>query len=240
MRALQVGFACSRIPWHHTKAYDLFFSHFARGRRYPGSKAALMTSLSLSPSNYLEVAADEEFSQDHLLPDIANAMGRALFVPDTLTRWRVYHETRDAWTGILGVSPRVKVHFAEWLYPPNLAQTYTKAALSDRRHSALFSRIIRDLNAFGGDAAAASLLLAKSADLITTRADILELRARFYASRTRKARMKLMVEGTTGQYRHWNQGGVGVRNAPRDMLACLLCSFANFACVVLLPCFDCM
>ena len=183
-----------------------------------------ITSLSLSPSNYLEVAADEEFGHDILLLEIANAMRRVLFVPDALTRWRVYHQTRHAWTGLLGFPPRDKVHFAEWLFPPNLAQRYAKAALSDRRHSALLSCIIRDLKAFGGDTAGASVHLAKSVDLMTTRADVLELRARFYASRTRKARMGLMLEGATmGQYRHWNQGGVGVHNALRDMLACLLC-----------------
>ena len=62
----------------------------------------------------------------------------------------------------------------------------------------------------------------KSMNLMTKRADVMDLRAKFYGPLTRKARIKLMLEGAAmGQYRKAKQGGVGIRNAMRDIVACL-------------------
>ena len=54
------------------------------------------------------------------------------------------------------------------------------------------------------------------------RADVMELRARFYGPLSRKARIKLMLQGAAmGQYRNAKEGGVRMHNVPRDCIACL-------------------
>jgi len=60
-------------------------------------------------------------------------------------------------------------------------------------------------------------------NLMTKQADVMDLRARFYGPLTRKARIKLMLEGAAmGQYRSRKKGGVRIYNVPRDIVACLL------------------
>jgi hypothetical protein len=83
--------------------------------------------------------------------------------------------------------------------------------------------MLRDLETFGGDAALASGRLVRLMNLMTKRADVMELRARYYGPLSRKARIKLMLQGAAmGQYRNAAKGGVGIHNAIRDILACLV------------------
>ena len=54
-------------------------------------------------------------------------------------------------------------------------------------------------------------------NLLARRADVMELRARFYGPLSRKARIKLLLQGAAmGQYRNAKQG-VRIHNALRDL-----------------------
>jgi glycosyltransferase involved in cell wall biosynthesis len=187
-----------------------------------------MTSRSLTPSNYQEVAGEVEIYHDVLLLEIAAAMNKLLFIPDVLVRWRVYSEIRHAWTmrawtKELRPAPRARVSFADWMFPPDLAQRCAEGASYFRRRSALMACILRDLATCGRDGAVASARLTQSMNLMTKQADVMDLRARFYGPLTRKARIKLMLEGAAmGQYRSRKKGGVRIYNVPRDIVACLL------------------
>lgn len=182
-----------------------------------------MTSRSLAPDNYKEVAGDVEFGHDVLFLEIATAMDRVLFIPEVLMRWRVYSATNHAWTKVLEAPPRAKESVVDRIFPPDIVERYTSGEGIYRKHSALLSCALKDLAALKGDAAAASGHLVKLMDLMTMRADVMELRARFYGTLSRMARMRLMLQGAAmGQYRNAEKGGVGIHNALRDMLAILL------------------
>jgi glycosyltransferase involved in cell wall biosynthesis len=186
-----------------------------------------MTSHSLTPGNYREVAGEVEIYHDVLLLEIAVAMNKLLFIPDVLVRWRVYSEIRHgwtmwAWTKELRPAPRARVSIADRIFPPDLAQRCAEGALYFRRRSALMASILRDLATCGRDCALASARLTRSMNLMAKQADVMDLRARFYGPLTRKARIKLMLEGAAmGQYRSRKRGGVRIYNVPRDIIACL-------------------
>jgi len=81
--------------------------------------------------------------------------------------------------------------------------------------------MVRDLEAAEGYAPAASARLLASIDRMTKLANVMELRARFYSVASRKVRLRLMLSGAAmGQYRTAAHGGVGIRNALRDLVAC--------------------
>jgi len=206
---------------------DRPYRKFIRLNDFPGhaivfrSDLLEMTANSLTSSKYKEVAGDVEFGHDVLLVEIANAMGKVHFTPDVLVRWRFYSGPDHAPPSLSGPPPRTWVSFSDWLYPSDLAQSYASAASFHRKHSILLSCVLRDLVLYGGDTAAACAKLTKSMNLLARRAEVMELRARFYGPLSRKARIKLMLQGAAiGQYQN-AKGGVGMHNALRDLIACL-------------------
>ena len=183
-----------------------------------------ITSHSLTSINYKELAGDTEFGHDVLLLEIAGAMSKLLFIPEVLVRWRVYSGPDHAPPSVSGPrrAPRPFVSFSDWLFPSDLAQRYASAASFHRKHSILLSCELGDLALRGRETAAACAKLTKSRDLLTRQADVLELRAKFYGPLSRRARIKLMIEGVKmGQYRKAKKGGVRMHNAVRDLIACL-------------------
>lgn len=182
-----------------------------------------MTSQSLSPNNYKEVAGDIEFGHDNLLLEVANAMHKVHFVPDVLMRWREYPKPERGWKYLIPAPSRAGSSLADRIFPPDIVQKYEQGGSIYRAHSTLLSRIVNDLKSSGGDAAKACGQLAKSANLDAQRADVMDLRVTFYRSQSHKERFSLMLEGAMlGQYRRAKYGGVGIHNALRDMVACLL------------------
>lgn len=207
---------------------DRPYRKFIRLNDFPGHAIVFrrvlleMTTNSLTSSNYKEVAGDIEIGHEVLFIEIADALVKVRFTPEVLVRWRFYTGPDHAAPSLTGPRPRPWVSFSNWLYPPDLVQRYASAASFRRKHSILLACILRDLALFGGDTAAACAKLTKLRDLLARQADVLELRARFYGPLSRKARIKLMLQGAaTGQYRN-AQGGVGIHNALRDLIACLL------------------
>jgi glycosyltransferase involved in cell wall biosynthesis len=206
---------------------DRPYRKFIRLNDFPGhaivfrSDLLEMTSNSLTSSNYKEVAGDVEIGHDVLLVEIANAMGKVHFTPDVLVRWRFYTGPDHAPPSLTGPPRRTWVSFSDWLYPSDLAQRYASAASFHRKHSILLSCVVRDLALLGRDTEAARAKLTKLMNLLARRADVMELRARFYGPLSRKARIKLMLQGAAmGQYRNAKQG-VRMHNALRDIIACL-------------------
>ena len=208
---------------------DRRYRKYLRANDFNGHSIAIrrslldMTSHSLTSSNYKQVAGDIDFSHDVLFLEIATAMSKVLFIPDVLGRWRVYSETNPnhIWTKQLR-TPRRARPIADWVFPPDLAERYAAGGLYYRRRSALLACILRDLATCGDDGAVAAARLIKSMILMTKRADVMDLRARFYGPLTRKERFNLMLEGAAmGQYRSRKQGGVRIYNALRDVIACL-------------------
>ena len=123
---------------------------------------------------------------------------------------------------VINASSRAEVHCGIGCFRPTWSERYANGGLYYRRHSNLLACILRDLATCGDDGAVAAARLIKSMNLMTKRADVMDLRARFYGPLTRKARIKLMLEGAAmGQYRSGKQGGVRIRNAMRDIVACL-------------------
>jgi glycosyltransferase involved in cell wall biosynthesis len=182
-----------------------------------------MAIRTLAPDNYKQVAGDVEFGHDVLLLEIATAMDKVLYIPEVLTRWRVYSDTNHAWTKVLKAPPRARTSLLKRIFPPDLAEKYRAGEAYYRKHSVMLSGMLRDMETFAGDATLASGRLVKSMNLMTRRADVMELRARYYGRLSRKARIRLMLQGAAmGQYRNAAKGGVGIHNALRDFLACLL------------------
>jgi hypothetical protein len=184
-----------------------------------------ITSHSLTPNNCKTVAGDIELNYDVLLLEVATAMNKVLFIPDVLGQWRLYSESNHPgtkqWTKHVKSSPRAKTSFADWLLPPDLAQRYAEAGSTCRKHAAIRSCIVRDLAAVEGDTPVSSARLLASIDRLTKLANVMELRARFYSAQSLKARLRLMLAGAAmGQYKKEAQGGVGIRNALRDLVAC--------------------
>jgi hypothetical protein len=108
------------------------------------------------------------------------------------------------------------------MFPRDIAIKYEQATLIYRAHSALLSCIIGDLESFGQDTVNACEQLKKVANLDSRKADVMDVRARFYRSQSRKERLSLMVEGIAlGQYRQRGKGGLRIHNAPRDIIAWL-------------------
>jgi glycosyltransferase involved in cell wall biosynthesis len=207
---------------------DRPYRKFIRLNDFPGHAIVVrsdlleMTSNSLTPSNYKELAGDAEIGHDVLLIEIADAMSKLHFAPDVLVRWRFYSGPDHAPPSLTGPPRRPWVSFSDWLYPPDLVQGYSSAALFHRRHSILLACVLRELALLGRDTAAARAKLTLSMNLLARKADVLELRAAFYGPLSRKARIKLMLEGAAkGQYRNTKQGGVRMHNAVRDLIACL-------------------
>jgi glycosyltransferase involved in cell wall biosynthesis len=181
-----------------------------------------MTSRSLSPDYYKSVAGEIEFGHDNLILEVANALGKVHFVPDVLMRWRVYPKPERGWKYLLPDPPRPGTSFGEWLFPPDIAIKYEQARLIYRAHSALLSCIVSDLKSSGVDTVKACKQLMKVANLDSQRADVMDLRARFYRSQSRKERLSLMIEGVVlGQYRGRRKGGIRIHNALRDIIAWL-------------------
>lgn len=181
-----------------------------------------MTSISLTSSNYREVAGDAEIGHEVLLIELADAMGKLQFSPDVLVRWRFYSGPDHAAPSLTGPPRRPWVSFSDWLYPADIVERYASAAAFHRKHSLLLACILRDLALFGADTAAACAKLTKLSDLLARRADVLDLRARFYSPLSRSARIRLMLQGVSmGQYRGAMHGGVRMHNAVRDLIACL-------------------
>ncbi|MGA2753417.1 MAG: glycosyltransferase [Terracidiphilus sp.] len=205
------------------------FRKYLRKRDFPGHAIVIRKSLlemtlrSLAPDHYKEVAGDVEFGHDVLLLEIATAMDKVLYIPEVLMRWRVYSDTNHAWTRILKSPPHARTSLLKRIFPPDLAEKYRASEAYYRKHSVLLAGMLRDLETFGGDAALASGRLVRLMNLMTKRADVMELRARYYGPLSRKARIKLMLQGAAmGQYRNAAKGGVGIHNAIRDILACLV------------------
>lgn len=205
------------------------FRKYLRKSDFPGhaimiEKALLeMTLNSLTPNNYKEVAGDIEFGHDVLLLEIATAMDKVLYIPEILMRWRVYSDIHHAWTKVLKAPPRARATLLQRIFPSDLGEKYKESEAYNRKHSVLLSGMLRDMEAFGGDATLASKRLVRLMNLMTKRADVMELRARYYGRLSRKARIKLMLQGAVmGQYRNAARGGVGIHNAIRDILACLV------------------
>jgi len=205
------------------------FRKYLRKRDFPGHAIVIRKSLlemtlrSLAPDHYKEVAGDVEFGHDVLLLEIATAMDKVLYIPEVLMRWRVYLVTNHAWTKVLKARPRVRTSLLKRIFPPDLAEKYRASAEYYRKHSVLLSGMLLDMETFGGDATLASERLVKLMTLMAKRADVMELRTRYYARISRKDRIKLMLQGAAiGQYRNAAKGGVGIHNALRDILACLL------------------
>ena len=184
-----------------------------------------ITSHSLTPDNYKTVAGDIEFDYDVLLLEVASAMNKVLFIPDVLGRWRLYPDTNHPetkeWTKQVKPFPRARVSFADWFFPPDLAQRYAEAGATCRKHAAIRSCMVRDLALVEEDTPVASARLFASISRMTKMANVMELRARFYSAQSRKERFRLMLAGAAmGQYRTTTQGGVGIPNAIRDFVAC--------------------
>ena len=164
-----------------------------------------------------------EFGHDVLFLEVAVAMDKVLYVPEVLMRWRVYSSASHAWTKALEGPPRARTPMWKRIFPPDLAENYRSGEGYYRKHSVLLSCMLRDFATFGGSATAASGRLTKLMNLMAMRADVMKLRARFYGTLSRMARMRLMLQGAAmGQYRNAEKGGVGIHNALRDMLAILL------------------
>jgi hypothetical protein len=109
------------------------------------------------------------------------------------------------------------------IFPSDLAENYRASEEYYRKHAVFLSGMLCDIETFGGDATLASGRLVRLMNLMTKRADVMELRARYYGRLSRKARIKLMLQGAAmGQYRNAAKGGVGIHNALRDIIACLL------------------
>ncbi len=186
-----------------------------------------ITSHSLTPDNLKRVAGGIEFDYDVLLLEAATAMNKVLFIPDVLGRWRLYsgndHPETKQWTKQLRPPRRAKVSFADWFFPPDLAQRYAEAGSACRKHAAIRSCMVRDLAAVEVDTPVDFARLSASIDRMTKLANVMELRAKFYSVQSRKARLALMLEGAAmGQYRKAAKGGAGIRNAIRDLVACFL------------------
>jgi hypothetical protein len=202
------------------------FRRYLRANDFSGHSIVIrkqlleMTSYSLASDNYKAVAGDAEFGHDVLLLEIATAMDKVLFVPDVLMRWRVYSESNHAWTRRLKPPPRIKASLLDSVYPPGLSEKYARGEQSYRRHSSLLSAILRDLAACGEATSAVSARLSRLMNLMTKRAEVMKLRAMFYAPISRRARVKLMLRGVAlGQYANAKKGGVGISNALRDLHA---------------------
>lgn len=180
-----------------------------------------VTSHSLTAGNYKQVAGDLEIGHDALLMEVATAMSKVLFIPEVLVRWRIHSVSNHAWTHQLQPAAGARISIADRIYPPDLAQRYSEAGSAYRKHAAMLSCVVRDLAAVQGTGSAASGRLFASIAWMTKQADVMELRAKFYCVRRRRARLRLMMEGAAmGQYRKAAQGGVGIHNALRDLVAC--------------------
>ena len=184
-----------------------------------------ITSQSLTPNNYKTVAGDIEFDYDVLLLEVATALNKVLFISDVLGRWRLYSESNHPetkeWTKQVKPPPRARASFAGWFFPPDLAQRYAEAGSTCRKHAAIRSCMLRDLAIVERDAPVDSARLLASISRMTKLASVMELRAEFYSAQSRKARLRLMLAGAAmGQYKKTAQGGVGIRNALRDLVAC--------------------
>jgi len=184
-----------------------------------------MTCHSLTANNLREIAGDVEIGHDVLLTEITAAMGRLQFIPSVLLRYRVYSRALPVEANLTDSASSPLTRFASRMWPPNLAQSYAEAGLLYRKHSTVLSCVIGDVAACKGNDASSLKRLAKLRRLMEGRADVMSLRAKFYASPSRQVRIKLMLEGATiGQYRRAENGGVGIRNFVRDVLACLVCN----------------
>lgn len=181
------------------------------------------TSHSLTPDNYKEVAGDVEFGHDVLFLDVAVAMDKVLYLPEVLVRWRVYSVVNHAWTKALAEPPRARTSLWGRMFPPDLAESYKTWEDFYRKHSVLLACMLRDFAASAEDTTVASSRLTESMNLMAKRADVMKLRAEYYGGASRKARLKLMLQGAAmGQYRSAAKGGVGIHNALRDIFASLL------------------
>ena len=205
------------------------FEKYLRKSDFPGHSIVIrrslleMASRSLTPDNYKQVAGDVEVGHDVLLLELATAMDKVLYIPEVLMRWRVYSDTNHAWTKAFKAPPRARTSLLKRVFPPDLAEKYRASEAYYRKHSVLLSGMLHDMETFGGESTLASGRLVRSMNLMTKRADVMELRARYYGRLSGKARIKLMFQGAAmGQYRNAAKGGVGIHNAVRDILACLL------------------
>jgi len=182
-----------------------------------------MTSHSLTPNKLREIAGDVEIGHDVLLPEIAAAIGRLQFIPSVLMQYRVYWRGPQVEVKLTDSASSPMARFASRVWPPDLVQRYTAAGLLYRKHSILLSCIISDVAAFNGSGVSSLAGLAMLKGLMEGRADVMGLRAKFYASPSRPARIRLMLKGAKiGQYRGAEHGGVGIQNFVRDALACLV------------------
>jgi len=207
---------------------DRRFRKYLRTNDFPGHAIVIrkslleMTSSSLTPDNYKEVAGEVEFGHDVLLLEIATAMDKVRYIPEVLMRWRVYSDINHEWTKVLKAPTRARTSLLQRIFPSDLAEQYRESEAYNRKHSVLLSGMLRDMETIAGDATLASGRLVGLMNLMTKRADVMELRARYYGRLSRKERIKLMLQGAAmGQYRSAPKGGVGIHNALRDILACL-------------------
>ncbi|MGA9588184.1 MAG: glycosyltransferase [Terracidiphilus sp.] len=208
---------------------DRRFRKFLQNNDYSGHAILIKRSLlemgasSLSPDEYKKVAGNVEFGHDVLLLEIANALDKVHFIPEVLMRWRAYSDDEHAWIQLLQTPPHAKTSIWKRIFPPDLADAYLAGEGHYRKHSILLSRMLRDIAAYEGDTTVAHDRLTKKMDLMTKRAEVMRLRASYYGRLSRKARIKLMLQGAAmGQYRKAAKGGVGIHNALRDILACIV------------------
>ena len=205
------------------------FRKHLRKYDFPGHAIVIKRSFlesfrrSLSVENYKRVAGQLEFGHDVLLLEVASAMDRVLFIPQVLSRWRVYSETAHAWTNEFKPVPSASASLTDRIYPPDLAQKYTVGEQAYRSRAALLSCVLQDLADSKEGTTAPSRRLSASMNLMAKCADVMDLRAKFYSARARRQRMRLMLQGfAIGQYRRADRGGVGMQNALRDLLAAVL------------------
>lgn len=205
---------------------DRRFRKYLDDSDFPGHAIAIrkqlltMTAGSMRAQTYKEIAGDSEFGHDVLFLELATAFDSVLFIPEVLSRWRVYSASGHAWTKAFNTTGDRKAGIAERLYPSDLAEVYAKGAETFRRHGAFLTRVIEDLKANATEAAGASLRLSSSVKLMNKRADVMALRAQLYKSQSLNERTKLLFQGASrGQYRSAAHGGVGIHNALRDLLA---------------------
>jgi glycosyltransferase involved in cell wall biosynthesis len=205
------------------------FRKHLRKYDFPGHAIVIKRSFlemirrSISAENYKRVVGDLEFGHDALLMEVALATDRVLFIRQVLSRWRVYSETAHAWTNEFKVVPSASASLADRIYPHDLAQKYAAGEHAYRSHATLLGCVLQDLADSKEGPTATSRRLSVSMNLMARCADVMELRAKFYSAQTRRQRMRLMLQGfAMGQYRRADKGGVGMRNAVRDLLAAVL------------------
>lgn len=206
-------------PFHRRFRKELHNSDFPGHAVTIGKPLLEMTMRSLTPDNYRVVASDVEIGHDVLFTEIAAAMNKVVFVPEVLSRWRTHP---DSLTRLLAASQQARLSLKDRIYPADLSEKYAAGSRAYHKRSALLACVLKDLAKLGEDSTTASSRLNELMQLTTKLASVMDMRARFYGTHSRKERARLILQGTAmGQYRNSSKGGVGIHNALRDIVAYL-------------------